>query len=278
MTYKNETILVDIDGGVATVTLNRPDAHNAMDAAMLDEFHAALRGLDADPAVRAIVLTGAGKSYCAGVDISSGADAFHQDENSALEADAAMVVDNFSLWRLRTPLIGAINGAAIGAGLTLALLVDIVFVADDAKLSFRFSRLGILPEANSLWLLPRLVGIQHALDLLLSGRDFSGAEAAAIGLVKQAVPRAELLATAQAYARDIADNASPMSTALIKRLTYQYLQETDRGAAMTEETDWTWWTGTQPDIVEAMTARMERRAPQWITTKLDVPDKLPPRD
>ena len=278
MTYKNETILVDIDRHVATVTLNRPDAHNAMDAAMLEEFHAALRGLDADPDVRVIVLTGAGKSYCAGIDISGGADAFQQDEDSALEADADMVVDNFSLWRLRTPLIGAINGSAIGAGLTLALLFDIVFAADDAKLSFRFSRLGILPDANALWLVPRLVGIQHALDLLMSGRDFTGAEAAAIGLIKQAVPRDELLATAQAYANDIADNASPMSTALIKRLTYQYLQETDRGAAMAEETDWIWWTGTQPDIVEAMTARMERRAPNWITSKVDVPDKLPARD
>jgi len=277
MGYKNEKVLVDIDGAVGTVTLNRPDQHNAMDAEMLEEFLAAVWGLDGDAAVRAIVITGAGRSFCSGVDISGGPVAFSQDTESSTEASADMVVQNFGLWRLRTPVIGAINGAAIGAGLTMALLYDIIFVADDARLSFRFSRLGIMPEANSLWLLPRLIGVQHALDLLMTGRDFTGAEAAAMGLMKQAVPRPDVLAAAQDYARVLAETTSPISLALIKRLTYSYLQETDRSRAMVEETDWTWWTGTQPDIIEAMTAGAEKRAPQWKTTKLDVPNELPPR-
>lgn len=278
MTFKNDKVLVEVDGGVATLTLNRPEQHNAMDAGMLHEFVGALHDLDDDPAVRAIVVTGAGKSYCSGIDVSGGPVAFHQNPDSELEADADMVVGNFSLWRLRTPLIGAINGAAIGAGLTTALLLDVLFVADDARLSFRFSRLGIVPEANSLWLLPRLIGVQHTLDLLMSGRDFSGAEAAELGLAKQALPRDEVLARAQSYARDIAENTSPVSVTLIKRLTYAFVEETDRAKAMAEETDWTWWAGSQPDVVEAMTARAERRAPVWQTSKLDVPPELPRKE
>jgi enoyl-CoA hydratase/carnithine racemase len=276
MTYKNELVLVDVAAdGVATVTLNRPDKLNAMNAPMVEEFCDALWGLDDDPAVRAIVVTGAGKGYCAGVDISAGPVSFARDPSSEKEADADMVVSNFSLWRMRTPVIGAVNGAAIGAGLTTVLMFDIVFVASDAKLSFRFSRLGVLPEANSLWLLPRLIGVSRALDVLLSGRDFTGAEAVELGIAKEAHPAADVLAAAQAYGRELAASTSPISTTLIKRLVYEFLGETDRGRAMAEETDWTWWTGTQPDIVESITARTERRPPAWKTTKLDVPDKRP---
>ena len=275
MTYKNDKILVDVDDAVATVTLNRPDRSNAIDAGMAEELLDALWGLDDDAAVRAIVLTGAGRAYCAGVDISGGPVSFERDAESSVESDSDMVVQNFGLWRMRTPVISAVNGAAIGAGLTTALLSDIVLVAADAKLSFRFSRLGVLPEANSLWLLPRLVGVARALDLLLTGRDFTGQDAAELGLVNSAHPADAVLDVAQAYAHDLATNTSPISCALIKRLTYEYLGETDRAAAMADETDWTWWTGTQPDIIEALTARAEKRAPQWKTSKLDVPDTRP---
>lgn len=274
--YKNDTVLVDIDDvGVATITLNRPDTLNAMNAPMVEEFANALWGLDDDPAVRAIVVTGAGKGYCSGVDVSAGPVSFERDPDSEKEGDADSVVRNFALWRMRTPVIGAINGVAIGAGLTTALLYDVLFVADDAKLSFRFSRLGVVPEANSLWLLPRLIGVQRALDVLLSGRDFDGREAVALGLAKASLPTDEVLAAAQAYARELAVATSPISTTLIKRLLYEFLGETDRAVAMAKETDWTWWTGSQPDIVESITARMEKRAPEWKTTKLDVPDTCP---
>jgi len=276
MTYKNEKVLIDIDDvGVATMTLNRPDRSNAMDAEMVEELLEVYWGLDDDPLVRAIVVTGAGKAFCSGVDISGGAVAFERNPESTTEADADMVVRNFSLWRMRTPVIGAINGAAVGAGLTSALLFDVLFVADDAKLSFRFSRLGIVPEANSIWLLPRLIGVPAALDLLLSGRDFTGAEAVAIGLAKEARPAEQVVAAAQAYGRELATTTSPLSITLIKRLVYEQLMTDDRAQAMADETDWTWWTGTQPDIVEAMTARMQKRAPEWKTTKLDVPDEKP---
>jgi enoyl-CoA hydratase/carnithine racemase len=273
--YRNEKVLVDVDGAVATVTLNRPEVANALDGGMIEELLEALWGLDDDPAVRAIVVTGAGRAFCSGVDMSAGPVSFERDAESTTEADADMVVRNFSLWRMRTPVIGAINGAAIGAGLTSALLYDILFVADDAKLSFRFSRLGILPEANSLWLLPRLIGMQRALDVLFTGRDLTGAEAVELGIAKSAHPAGEVVAVAQQYARELAENTSPISLALIKRLAYEFQGESDRSRAMADETDWTWWTGSQPDIVEAITARMERRPPRWQTTKLDVPDKKP---
>lgn len=273
--YRNEKVLVDVADGVATITLNRPDMANALDAGMIEELLDAFWGLDDDPEVRAIVVTGAGKAFCSGVDMSAGPVSFERNAESTTEADAEMVVQNFSLWRMRTPVIGAINGAAIGAGLTSALLYDILFVAEDAKLAFRFSRLGILPEANSLWLLPRMIGVQRALDVLLTGRDLTGTEAVELGIARSAHPADQVLAAAQAYARDLAENTSPISLALVKRLVYDFLGETDRARAMADETDWTWWTGSQPDIVEAITARMERRRPQWRTTKLDVPDKKP---
>ena len=274
--FKNHNVLVALADGVATITLNRPEKRNAMDAATVEEFRDAVWGLDDDPAVRAMVVTGAGKDYCSGIDLSAVPAVFSPDRDNAVEGDAETVVRNFALWRLRTPVIGAINGAAIGAGLTTALLFDVLFVADDARLSFRFSRLGVVPDANSLWLLPRLIGVHHALDLLLSGRDFTGAEAAALGLAKAALPREEVLPAAQAYAAQLVA-ASPLSLALIKRLVYEWLQEDDRARAMADETTWTWWTGTQPDVVEAVTAMGERRAPVWKTTKLDAPDERPVR-
>ncbi len=278
MNFKNELVLVEVAGGVATVTLNRPDRHNAMNSEMVEELRDALWGLEEDPTVRAIVVTGAGATYCSGIDISGGPVSFERDADSATEADSGMVVRNFSLWRMCTPVIGAINGAAIGAGLTMALLFDVLFVADTAKLSFRFSRLGVLPEANSLWLLPRMIGVQRALDVLLSGRDFDGTEAVRLGMAKESHPAGEVLAAAQQYAQHLATNTSPISTTLIKRLTYDFLGVTDRAAAMTEETDWTWWTSTQPDIIESITARMEKRLPEWKTTKHGVPQERPQPD
>jgi enoyl-CoA hydratase/carnithine racemase len=275
MTYKNENVLVDVVDGVATVTLNRPDKLNAMNGPMVEELCDALWGLDGDAAVRAIVVTGAGRGYCSGLDVSAGPVSFSRDPNSAKEADADMVVDNFALWRMRTPVIGAINGTAIGAGLTSALLFDVLFVAEDARLSFAFSRLGVIPEANSLWLVPRLIGVNRALDVLLSGRDLTGREFVELGLAKVALPADQVLAAARDYARELAANTSPLSLALVKRLVYGFLGENDRSAAMAEETDWTWWIGTQPDLVEAITARMEKRSPVWKTSKLDLPEKKP---
>ena len=158
-------MLVEVDDGVATLTLNRPDAMNAFDHTMDREFHEAMWLLDADDAVRVIVVTGAGRAFCSGIDLSGGADVFGADAHEA--HDAAQGVDSDSrpgavaFWTMRTPVIGAINGAAVGAGLTVPMLFDLRIVAADAKLGFVFTRRGIVPDANIHWLLPRLVGVER---------------------------------------------------------------------------------------------------------------------
>ena len=192
-----ETVLVSVDDGVALLTLNRPDRANSFNLVMDREFHQAMWALEDDPAVRVIVVTGAGKAFCGGVDLEAGAGVFgeeaHKAHDATLGLDADSLPERSAFWRMRTPIIGAINGAAVGAGLTVPLLFDILYAAADAKLGFVFSRRGIFPEANSTWLLPRLIGVPRAMELLLTGRMFTGAEAAAMGLVSRALPREELL-------------------------------------------------------------------------------------
>lgn len=274
-----ETILVDLDDGVATLTLNRPEAMNAFDHTMDREFHETMWALEADPAVRAIVVTGAGRAFCAGIDLAAGAGVFgadaHEAHDAALGVDADSIPDRSAFWTMRTPLIGAINGAAVGAGLTVPMLFDVRIVADDAKLGFVFTRRGIVPDANITWLLPRLVGVERALDLLLTGRMFTGAEAVAMGLALRAVPREAVLAEAQALAREVASASAPLAVGVTKQLIYSSLGETDRKAAFARETKIIWWIGEQADAIEGVMSFMERRDPAWTVPKgLDLPEEL----
>lgn len=273
-----ETILVDVDRGVATVTLNRPEMKNAMNLQMEQELHDAMWGLEADDDVRAIVVTGAGDAFCSGFDISDpaafGAD-MHEQHDKELGTDSDSVWERVAYWRMATPVIGAINGAAIGAGLTVPMLYDVRFAADDAKLSFRFTRLGILPDAASHWLLPRIVGVSRAMELLMTGRTFTGAEAAELGLVSKALPKAEVLAVAQEFAHDLATNCAPASVAMVKRLVNRFLGESDIAAAMALETKLVWWSGEQPDAMEGVMAWMQRRPPDWKLSKHDAPTEGP---
>jgi len=170
---------------------------------------------------------------------------------------------------MRTPVIAAINGAAVGLGLTYPMLWDIRVAAEDAKLGFVFNRRGFLPEGNSLWLLSRLVGASVALELLLTGRTFSGREAAALRLVSRALPAAEVLAAAQAIGRDIAQNTAPASTAITKRLFYAQLESPDRLASRAEELDFVHWAMQQPDFREGMAAFREKRAARWTGNRID---------
>jgi len=264
-----ETILVEIDAKVATVTLNRPDQRNAITLRMQQELHDAIWSLDADEAVRAIVVTGAGKAFCAGIDLVEGgfgAD-FQAEHDAALGVTSDTVWESVAFWELATPVLGAINGAAIGAGLTLPLLFDCCFVAEDARLQFMFTRLGVAPDANSTWLLARMIGLPRALDLLLSGRAITGAEAAEMGMCVRAVPAGEVLAATQELARDIADNTAPLAVAVTKRLVHELAGAAERPAAMTRETKLIWWLGTRPDAMEGPMARMEKRAPAWSDQK-----------
>jgi enoyl-CoA hydratase/carnithine racemase len=266
-----ETVLVDVDAGVATLTLNRPDALNAFDPTLDREFHEAMWLLEADESVRAIVVTGAGRAFCSGIDLSAGADVFGADAHAAHDeaqgVDSDTVPERSAFWTMRTPVIGAINGAAVGAGLTVPMLFDLRIVAEDAKLGFVFTRRGIVPDANVCWLLPRLVGVERALELLVSGRMFSGAEAAAMGLALKAVPREDVLPEALALAREIATWSAPAASGLVKQLVYEFLGETDRAAAFARETKVIWWAGEQPDAVEGVMSFLEKREPAWATSK-----------
>jgi len=268
-----ETLLVEVADGVGTVTFNRPEKMNAFKHQMTVDFPKAMWDLEADEDVRAIVVTGAGRAYCSGIDLGAGGDAFGSAAHGKNAEDARLGVTSESIagdnafWRMRTPVIAAINGAAIGAGLTTALLFDIRFAADDAKLSFPFTRLGIIAEANSTWLLSRLVGVERALDLLLTGRRFTGREAAEMGVVTRAMPRDDVLPAAKEFARDIAANTAPASVGLVKQLVYRNLGVTDRMASFVHETEVTWWVGELPDAAEGVMAFLERRAPVWTVSK-----------
>jgi enoyl-CoA hydratase/carnithine racemase len=262
-----ETILVTIDGGVALLTLNRPDRANSFNLVMDREFHEAMWALEADPAVRVIVVTGAGRAFCGGVDLEAGAGVFgeeaHKAHDETLGLDADSLPERSAFWKMRTPIIGAINGAAVGAGLTVPLLFDINYAAADAKLGFVFVRRGIFPEANSTWLLPRLIGVPRALELLLSGRMFTGEEAAAMGLVARALPRDEVVPAALALAHDLAANTAPIPVGVVKNAVYRNLQELDRRRSMALETKIVWWLGTHPDAMEGVMSFVQKRPPQW---------------
>jgi enoyl-CoA hydratase/carnithine racemase len=259
------------DDGVAVVTLNRPDQLNAMNIKMSAEMPQAMWALEEDDSVRVIVLTGAGRAFSSGFDVSEGAAAFGEEGHEAHDEGTGMndseITDAFAWWRMRTPVIAAINGVAIGAGLTTTLLADIRIVAEDAKLRFSFVRLNLAPDASSTWMLPRIVGVSNAMDLLLTGRTFLGSEAVALGLASKAVPADQVLDTALELARDIAANCAPIATGVTKQLIYDGLATGDRTAAMTEETRVIWWIGAQPDTVAGMMGMATRQPPEWTQSK-----------
>lgn len=252
------TIEVEVADRVATVWLNRPDKRNALNLQLLHDLNDALRTLDADQDVRAIVVAGRGATFCAGVDLSEGRREFDRDLETVHETRA---------WELDTPIIGAIHGAAIGVGLTLPMQWDMRIVAEDAKLSFAFVRLGLIPEAGIHWFLPRIVGIGIAAELLLTGRRFSGEEAARIGLANRAVPADQVVAEALGIARDIADNVSPLSASVVKRLLREFGAQGRPEDAVARENALLGWLGGMPDAREGVTAAWEKRAPAWTSRK-----------
>ena len=267
-TLAYETLLVERQARVGLVTLNRPERRNAYTSRMGAELQAAFAELEADESVRAIVVTGAGKYFCAGADLERGGSTFDRladDEQRQQERERAG--SGPRPWEMRTPIIAAINGAAVGVGITLPMQWDIRIVARDARLGFVFNRRGITPEANSTWIVPRLIGVSRAMELLLSGRLFSGEEAVAMGLASQAVDADQVLPTAMALAQDIADNVAPLSAALTKQLIYRFLSEPDRLAAQTLEARVFSWVGTQADAREGVTAFLEKRPPDWKLSK-----------
>src|SRR5579871_5668008 len=232
-----ETILYDVADGIATITLNRPDKLNAFTSQMMAEMIKAFDVSDADDDVRAVIVTGAGRGFCAGADLSSGGDTF--DRNTRQEAVREegrvgdIVRDGGGLLTLRIfeslkPVIAACNGPAVGVGVTMQCAMDIRLASTEARYGFVFARRGLNPEAASSWFLPHLVGVQTALEWCFTGRVFPASEAHEKGLVRSLHAPDELLPAARALAREIADNTAPVSVAITRQLIWRMAGASDR--------------------------------------------------
>ena len=263
---------LEISDGVAVVTLDRPEKLNAFTGTMGAELGEAYAECDAEDAVRAVVLTGAGRAFCAGADMSP--EIFDKPAGDGGGGEFTSSPVKPRAFEVRKPVIAAINGHAIGIGLTIATQTDIRICSTEAKLSFANVRRGVMPDAHSHWTVPRTIGFARTAELFLTGKQFSGADAAEWGLVSQAVPPDEVLPTAMAIAQDIAVNVAPVSAAVVKRLLWRSptpgADETDR-----LETELHKVLMGAPDAREGPMAWLEKRVPTWTgSVNDDVPDWL----
>lgn len=255
------TILTEVADGLMTITLNRPDRLNAWTYEMGRELSEAIRQANADESVDAIVVTGAGRGFCAGADIQ---DVFkaQQDDDSVRSSGSGDVRDWISEVRSAKPMVAAINGAAIGVGLTQILPMDYLVASEDAKLSLRFIKMGIVPELASSQFVTLRCGFGKSSELMLTGKTISGKEAAAVGLVDQAVPAGELLATARAMAKDMGSNPQA-ALRVVKQLITQNATEGDLAKVQQREMKALQECYKSPEHKEAIAAFMEKREPDF---------------
>jgi enoyl-CoA hydratase/carnithine racemase len=267
------TLLLAINDNVALITLNRPEQLNAFTPRMGLELGHAFTTLDRSEDVRAIVVTGAGRAFCSGAALDREASSFRA--GSAEEAVIGPPISDITPWTMATPVLAAINGSAVGLGLTYPLQWDIRIAAETARMAFVFTRRGMIPEGNSLWLLSRAVGASRAAELLFTGRTFTGKEACEMGLVSRAVPEGEVVDATLELAREIASNTSPAALAITKRLFYEQLASSDRARSREVERSAFRWLLSEPDATEGIVAFLERRAPSWRTSKHLTPPAEP---
>jgi enoyl-CoA hydratase/carnithine racemase len=264
-----EDLLCELrDDGVLVATLNRPETRNAFSAAMGRALGDIYEMADTNDAVRVVVVTGTPPAFCAGADFSRGADVFERTESTEFSSNPV----NPPAWKIRKPVIAAINGHAIGIGLTLALHCDLRFVARDAKYGVVQVRRGILPDAMSHWTLPRLVGVAKAADILLTGRTFDGTEAVELGIASGVFANDEVLPRALEVAHDIAVNTAPVSVALSKRLLWESFAMTSEQMNQAESDLHVHLMG-KTDAREGVNSYLERREPQWsLSVNKDYPE------
>lgn len=264
-----ETLLYDLDGPVLTITLNRPDKLNAYTAVMGAELAEAFQRADEDDAVRVVIVTGAGRGFCAGADISGGAGAFDtQAEGSvafAAPGRARQEGGGFvgAIFNCRKPSIAAINGAAVGVGATLTLPMDIRIAASGARIGFIFARRGLVPEAGSAWFLPKLVGLPQALRWCLTGSLIPAVEAQAAGLISEVVEPDQLLARAREIALEIAENTAPVSVALARQMLWRFSGDADPSGCLAVDGRLSMELGSGPDVREGVGAFLEKRPPRF---------------
>jgi enoyl-CoA hydratase/carnithine racemase len=275
---EREQIIEELEDGILTITLNRPDRLNAWTATMGAELMSAFDRADSDDEVRAVIVTGAGRAFCAGADLDRGGETF---DWRARENAPAVPRDNGGQLTLRIfdctkPVIAAINGAAVGVGSTMTLPMDMRLAADDARFGFVFVRRGIVPEAASSWFLPRVVGISQALEWVTTGRVFGAEEALRGGLVRSLHPRDQLLDAARDLAREIADNAAPVSVALARRMMWRMLGAEHPMFAHRVDSRAMFVRGQSADVVEGVTSFLEKRPAHFTDRVSDgLPDVFP---
>ena len=276
-------IRLDVDDGIATITLHRPDKMNAFTRTMMGEIIDAMDRIDADDAVRAVIFTGHGdRAFCAGADLTP--------EDGATPFASSKAVDDLSdpivrdgggrvtlrLFNSTKPLIAACNGAAVGIGATMQLAMDIRLAADTARYGFVFARRGIVPEACSSWFLPRLVGIQQALEWTYTGRIFDAQEALASGLVRSVHPQDKLMGEARALAREIAENTSAVSVALTRAMMWRLSAAEHPMMAHWVDSRAIYSMGRTGDAAEGVRSFLEKRPPEFpLKPSRDMPDFYP---
>lgn len=280
-----EQILFETKDQVATITLNRPEKLNAFTGKMLQEFRDALQRVEEDDNLRVSIMTGAGRGFCAGSDLSAGGSAFdsRQRRPESRESGARPSQDRQAgaatgpgimefFLGLTKPTIVAINGPCVGVGISMILPLDIRIAAESARISFAFNKRGVLPELASPWFLPRIIGISKAAEIMYTGRMLNAQESLDMGLVSKVVPDDELMSAANELAQEIIVNCAPVSVALTKYMLWQFLCETDVEKANDINSQYFGWSGRQPDAREGVVSFLEKRPAKW---KMSVPKDMP---
>ena len=271
----------EVENGIATITLNRPEKLNAFTSVMRREMINILEKADRSDAVRVVVITGAGRAFCAGADLSSGGKALDMEKRAAGAVRLSEHRDgggqvSLAIFKCRKPVIAAINGDAVGVGITMTLPMDMRIVAEDARLGFVFTRRGVAPEACSSWFLPRIVGMTKATELVYTGRIFHARDEADSGLFNHVVPREQVLPKALSIAREIAENTSAVSVALSKALLWHGLSEQDPQSVHLVDSRCFYWIGHQRDAYEGIQSFLEKRPPKFtMSPTSDMPDFYP---
>jgi enoyl-CoA hydratase/carnithine racemase len=278
-----EALLYDAVDGILTLTLNRPEKLNAFTDTMARELMDAFDRADADDAIRAVIVTGAGRAFCAGADLSAGAATF----DAAARGRARPDIDDPSIrdtggrvtlriFQSLKPVIAAVNGPAVGIGVTMQLAMDMRLASEAARFGFVFARRGIVPEAASSWFLPRIVGLPTALEWCFTGRVFPAAEALQAGLVRSVHAPDDLLPAARALAREIADNTAPVSVALTRQMLWRLSAARDPMEAHRIDSRAIFTRGMGPDAAEGVTSFLEKRTPHYpMEVSKDMPGFFP---
>ena len=270
-------IMLDVSDGVAVLTLNRSESLNAITTSMCESIIDAFDATDADESVRAVIVTGAGRAFCAGADLSSGGGSFDRsnDVHTGAPRDIGGRV-TLRIFRSIKPVIAAVNGPAVGFGASMILPMDFRVAADTAKFGYPFTARGIIPDGSASWFLPRVVGINRALDWTLTGRVFGAAEALDAELVRSLHPVDQLLDAAHAIAQQIVRNAAPVSVALTRQLMWQMLGADHPMRAHEIESAGLVHTGSGRDAAEGVKAFLEKRPAAWtLRPNADLPDWYP---